>query len=210
MAGSVCVQCGAAVPAVLVRTGSRQRVAHCKACGRTCDEYFEADGGLVLLDLLLHRPPAYRHVMRNLVAHASAEERHGALLALGASQVLCDAYLRWQRDGEVSAAALPVAALEFGVFVLAAAAAGGDHWRPVATATLISSVVKGAVLLHMIWEYPPAFGRAIELFALTCNVVALTELLRCTTRRATAVVACAAAARACVWPAIRIGRLLLE
>ena len=70
MAGSVCVQCGAAVPAVLVRTGSRQRVAHCKACGRTCDEYFEADGGLVLLDLLLHRPPAYRHVMRNLVAHA--------------------------------------------------------------------------------------------------------------------------------------------
>ena len=32
---------------------------------------------------------------------------------------------------------------------------------------------KALALLHMIWDYPLAFGHAIELFVLSCNCVAL-------------------------------------
>ena len=85
----VCIQCGAPA-AELSRqfVGGTIKIANCDRCGQVVDKYIEYDPVLVVLDAILHKPAAYRHILVNSVFHA---HRKLALLL-----ILCDTYLRWQ------------------------------------------------------------------------------------------------------------------
>ena len=61
-----CVECGAPVPSIVQRLGADSvRLARCESCGHVADKYAEFEPTLIVIDLLLYRPSAYRHVLIN-------------------------------------------------------------------------------------------------------------------------------------------------
>ena len=74
-----CVECGAPVPSIVQRLGADSvRLARCESCGHVADKYAEFEPTLIVIDLLLYRPSAYRHVLINRQVLRGREE-HEAL-----------------------------------------------------------------------------------------------------------------------------------
>lgn len=215
----VCVECGAPVPSV-VHVAHADRLTQCQACGSFADKYVEYESALVVLDMLLHRPSVYRHILWN----SGAYRTRSAILRLFCTLLFFDTYLKWLRLGGWGSVDVPKACDEpallpdvplarvtpalllsvleqllFCAVVSAAARAlelAPCRWASLATAVLLSSFGKCFAVLHMIWSYPDAFVHAVDLFVLTCNCVALAQQLQCTTQQAAAVVAAGGAAKA--------------
>lgn len=263
-----CVECSARVSAVLHEVGSDVVLAKCEACGAIADKYMEYEALLIIIDMLLHRHGAYRHVLSNRLQTVSAREQRRALLGAIALYLFCDVSRKCTTaealvrhllpGGAAHPAALPSplvlrlsyawwlfsSTVEFAVFAAVAtrvAEAVVGHAEPghVLTALtessragapqgaaptpapsparaptmpkpslarrswtlgavlLLSSASKSLLVLHMIWQYPLAFGAVVEGFTLSCNLVAMTVALQCTTTQAAAILALAAGARAC-------------
>ncbi|ELU15651.1 hypothetical protein CAPTEDRAFT_92876 [Capitella teleta] len=115
-----CIEC--ASPATqLFREfpGGVIQIAHCSFCNQIIDKYVECDAVLILLDALLQKAQAYRHLLFN-----SADVRRTVwklLLIL----LICDAYIKrdnlWPREEATSTSAIFDAALEwqfYSAFVL--------------------------------------------------------------------------------------------
>ena len=223
---TVCVTCGHPC-AVLARDNPTApiRLGRCERCCDYADAYIEADEFSICLDLLLHRPAAYRHLLCNL--QQSASEANSSLLKCVAALILCDAKMKHDCSPSAASitkapAALPAlfgglawpllsSALELLAFTIVCwfAAGGRLGWRRLATATIYSSLGKGLLILFFVWPYPPReFGLAVEAFTLSCNFVALRvvhESLKdgpLTTQRAAFAVAAAAICRACLASAL--------
>ena len=195
----MCVECGRRAAAIIqtLHPGN-VRLARCDGCGCCVDKYLERDSFLILLDVLLHRPSAYRHVLCNRTEALGTGPGRLKSLAL---VVICDAYLKRAIEASLFGSCswdLPLTHLLIGFgwpllsalleFLAFSATASGVacallaldlEWQSTAGALLLSSVGKAFVLLHMIWEYPLAFAAAIELFVLTCQAVALSVHLQC-------------------------------
>ncbi len=224
---TVCVTCGTPC-ATLVRDNPSApvRLGRCERCCDYADIYHEADELSIGLDLLLHRPAAYRHLLCN--SQQSASEAHRSLLQFFAVLVLCDAKMKYDSSPAAASitkapAVLPAlaggltwpllsSALELLAFTVVCGLATDWRlgWRRLATATIYSSLgPKGLLVLFFIWPYPPlAFSMAIEAFTLSCNFVALRVIHESskggplTTQRAAIAVAAAAISRACLASAL--------
>ncbi len=63
----MCVECGLSVSAVYREYTQKGniRLEVCPHCGCVADKYAELEMQLVFIDLLLHRPQAYRHILFN-------------------------------------------------------------------------------------------------------------------------------------------------
>ena len=62
----LCVECGEAVPDLYREvTKGNLRLTTCPRCGLYADRYVEYEPILLVLDLLTHLPPAYRHLTHN-------------------------------------------------------------------------------------------------------------------------------------------------
>lgn len=214
----VCVECAKPVPSVV----HADRLTQCNSCGSFADKYVEYEPTLIVLDMLLHRPSVYRHLLHNSTRLVS----RGALLQLGCTLCLFDTYLKWLRlggnmDEACHEALLPTALssvvpalllslaeqVVFCAVIQAAALAmelPAQPWDALVAAVLLSSFGKCFAVLHMIWSYPDAFVLGIEGFVLTCNCVALSVQLRCETSQALGLVAVGGAAKA----ALSLGAVL--
>lgn len=194
---------GAPCTTLLLLDSQTVRLARCEACGGISDRYVEHDSLFLLLDLLLHRVSAYRHLLCNhpLVQQGS----HATLWRVGVALAVCDVHLKRTTQAAVlgessiatAADAMPTlapspslralalslawplasSALEFAAFTYVASAVvgGAVGVRRVAVALGYSSLGKALLVLSMIWEFPlpVIFGAAVEAFTLSCNVVAL-------------------------------------
>lgn len=61
-----CVECGCHVDHVYKEYSKGNiRLSICNKCNQTVDKYVEYENILIFIDLLLHKPQAYRHVMYN-------------------------------------------------------------------------------------------------------------------------------------------------
>ena len=206
-AACVCVECAKPVPSVV----HADRLTQCDSCGSFADKYVEYEPALIVLDMLLHRPSVYRHLLHNSTRLVS----RGALLQLGCTLCLFDTYLKWLRLGGNTdeACHLPTALssvvpalllslaeqLIFCAVIRAAILAmelPAQPWDALVAAVLLSSFGKCFAVLHVIWSYPDAFVLGIEGFVLTCNCVALAVQLRCETSQALGLVAVGGAAKA--------------
>lgn len=87
----MCVECAKPVPSVV----HADRLTQCNSCGSFADKYVEYEPTLIVLDMLLHRPSVYRHLLHNSTRLVS----RGALLQLGCTLCLFDTYLKWLRLG---------------------------------------------------------------------------------------------------------------
>ncbi|XP_035690290.1 protein ARV1-like isoform X2 [Branchiostoma floridae] len=83
-----CIECGRGAEE-LYRDfgGGNLKISHCDQCEQVVDKYVEFDPVLVLLDALLHKPQAYRHILLN-----SDIQFHWRLSVIC---LLCDAYIKW-------------------------------------------------------------------------------------------------------------------
>jgi hypothetical protein len=113
----VCVQCGHSVP-YLYREFSAQnlRLAACAKCHQIADKYIEWETQMVLIDLILNKPEAYRHILFNRgQAHKMTREIIKFLLVIFAF----DSFDRWYlNSGQVPLpnSAASVVASPVGVF----------------------------------------------------------------------------------------------
>ena len=85
---TVCVECGKeAQEAYKELRGGIIRLSHCEACTKVVDKYVEYDAVLIILDILLHKAQAYRHLLFNRCLDVHWQ--------LSLVYLLCDAYIKW-------------------------------------------------------------------------------------------------------------------
>jgi lipid intermediate transporter len=76
----VCVECGHLSNYSLKTYGDissgHVRLAVCKACKKDVDKYLEYESLLLVLDLMLHRTAAFRHLLINRLSEVSPAISH--------------------------------------------------------------------------------------------------------------------------------------
>lgn len=161
------------------------------------DKYVEYDNVLVVLDLILHRVGAYRHVLFNSSGVGRQfGSRHVRLLIVYA---LLDAWLKCVRAGHIAdphrfAPALMAASVEllaFGVAVLFATSLALTvrvSLADIAATLVLASFGRCFLVLPMIWEYSPALLTLFNVFVLTSNIAALRAFLSISLLHAAALV----------------------
>jgi lipid intermediate transporter len=177
------------------------------------DKYVEYDAVLVVIDIVLHRLAAYRHVLFNSGAHVGRVfgYRHVRLLAVYA---LLDAWLRSTASSSSSSHSMPfMAALLFAVvqlvvfgaatlFAVAAALTVRVPMAEVAATLVLASFGRCFLLLPMVWHYDPALLTLFDVLVLTSTVAALRAYLSVSLLHAAAVVGVGLTARIAVQLAV--------
>ncbi|KAJ2785707.1 sterol homeostasis protein [Coemansia javaensis] len=185
-AKQVCVECGSPVSALYAEYGAGHiRLTQCNECKSFADKYVEHDVVIMFIDMLLHKPQVYRHLLVNkLEFRRPLLERH--IAKLGILLVLFNVYIDWFRLEEggrlrgqrellfgrqLSFAAQYLVILAFSAVDAAAQLGGillasGIHqrstrvarrWATVATALIISGFGKVLMILLVIWDYNEAY-----------------------------------------------------
>ncbi|KAK1804847.1 hypothetical protein P4O66_003684 [Electrophorus voltai] len=180
------------------------KIMICGSCAKPVDKYVEYDPVIILIDAILCKPQAFRHILFNTEINI-----HWKLCVFC---LLCEAYLRWSQRHGSDATSDPADIIRYtkewdfyGMFALAALelavycagvwallwAARCLRGRSVQTAPLLQALLLscyGKVLLipAVIWEhdYSPLCFRLIRLFTLTSNTQAIRVILNCSRRLA--------------------------
>ncbi|GLT84869.1 hypothetical protein SLE2022_030790 [Rubroshorea leprosula] len=192
-----CVQCGFRVKTLFVQySPGNIRLMKCGNCGAVADDYIECEFMILLIDLILHKPKAYRHLLYN-VLNQDAAHFQGLLWKSLLGFLLLDAYRSWllrRRDEEwglmtsISSLGWTVGKMSINVFfgnlmflftfliamrILLKTSGVVSRFRDLLLAILISSYFKIFLVAMMVWEFPSSVIFIIDLFVLSCNAVAL-------------------------------------
>ncbi|XP_038072338.1 protein ARV1-like [Patiria miniata] len=93
----LCIECGTYATALYkIYSGGVIKIAHCENCSKVVDKYVEFDPVIILLDALLYKPQAYRHILFNTNSNI-----HWKLSILC---LLCDAYTKWAQRSRLNSA----------------------------------------------------------------------------------------------------------
>ncbi|KAH1194562.1 Protein arv1 [Glycine max] len=66
--GYRCIQCGCPVKTLYVQySPGNIRLMKCENCKAVADEYIECEIMILAIDLILHKPKAYRHLLHNVI-----------------------------------------------------------------------------------------------------------------------------------------------
>ncbi|KAK6488985.1 protein ARV1 isoform X1 [Huso huso] len=178
------------------------KITICKSCQKPVDKYIEYDPVIILIDAILCKAQAYRHIIFNTTLNI-----HGKLFVFC---LLCEAYLRWsQLQGSKQSsdpadiirytkewdfyrmfglAALELIMFLVGVFTFLWLIKGylKTIFEPamMLKALLLSSYGKLLVIPAVIWEhdYSPLCLHLIKVFVLTSNSQAVRVILNCSRR----------------------------
>ncbi|OAP18195.1 ARV1 [Arabidopsis thaliana] len=67
-----CVGCGFRVKSLFIQySPGNIRLMKCGNCKEVADEYIECERMIIFIDLILHRPKVYRHVLYNAINPAT-------------------------------------------------------------------------------------------------------------------------------------------
>lgn len=202
-----CIQCGFRVNKLYVQySPGNIRLRKCEQCKAVADEYIECEIMILLIDLILHKPKAYRHLLYNTFDRASINFE-GLLWKSTCGYLLLDAYralvlLRSQQECSLSTS-FPSLFWRYGkmlmdVFlgnlmflciflltkgVLLGPSCGVSRFKDLMIAILISSYFKIFLVAMMVWEFPISVVFIIDLFVLSSNTVALKVITETDTSR---------------------------
>ncbi|XP_020096585.1 protein arv1 homolog isoform X2 [Ananas comosus] len=192
-----CVSCGARVGALFVQySPGNIRLMKCDECKAVADPYIECEFMIILIDLILHKEKAYRHLLFNMLNLESGDIM-GILQKSCLIYILLDAFrisfLKSSKDDWDFSTSLPFAIWTCGK-VLMNVLLGSfvfmfiiflttrfflnlsldmARYKEVLLAILISSYFKLFPILMMIWEFPSSVLFIVEIFVLSSNTVAL-------------------------------------
>ncbi|KQK12882.1 protein arv1 homolog isoform X3 [Brachypodium distachyon] len=192
-----CVGCGRRVKTLYVQySPGNIRLMKCDNCKAVADPYIECEFMIILLDLILHKTRAYRHLLFNKL-HIGSSLDKGLLYRSILVHIVLDAFRisvskGKKADGDSSRSMLSTIfncsevlgdALLGNIIFMAMLLLGGRYLiklsfdltrsREVLLAVIISSYIKFFLLTMMVWEFPSSAIFIVEMFVLSSNVVAL-------------------------------------
>ncbi|WZZ56292.1 hypothetical protein YC2023_056399 [Brassica napus] len=197
-----CVGCGLRVKSLFIQySPGNIRLMKCGNCKEVADEYIECERMIIFIDLVLHRPKVYRHVLYNEINQETVNIQH-LLWKLVFAYLLLDSYrsLLLKRTHEHSSLVLITMKvvlvdvlstnLAF-LFSFAIAAKVLLHEvsrkREIPLGILISSYFKIFLLAMLVWEFPVSVIFIIDILVLTSNSMALKVMTESSTSRCIAV-----------------------
>ncbi|XP_030465753.1 protein ARV 2-like [Syzygium oleosum] len=202
-----CVQCGFRIKKLYVQySPGNIRLMKCENCKAVADEYIECELMILLIDLILHKPKAYRHLLYNVLNQETGECKgllwKSALgfLALDAYRCLLLEMAREGWDASMSFSSVTWTCVKilvdvflgnFFLFYLLllmtrisfTLPVGFSRHKDFTLAILVSSYFKLLLLAMMIWEFPSSVVFIIDLFVLSSNAMALKVITESTTEK---------------------------
>ncbi|CAA7056220.1 unnamed protein product [Microthlaspi erraticum] len=201
-----CVGCGYRVKSLFIQySPGNIRLMKCGNCKEVADEYIECERMIIFIDLILHRPKVYRHVLYNAINQEIVDIQQ-LLWKLVFGYLLLDSYrslLLRRSDDEssfsensllISAVKVLIGALTANVaFIFSFAIAAKcllnevSRKREIILGILISSYFKIFLLAMLVWKFPISVIFIIDILVLTSNSMALKVMTESTTSRCIAV-----------------------
>ncbi|KAF5464615.1 hypothetical protein F2P56_014681 [Juglans regia] len=192
-----CVQCGFGVKTLFVQySPGNIRLMKCENCQVVADEYVECETMILLIDLILHKPKAYRHLLYNMLKEESPKFK-GLLWKLTIGYLLLDVYRylvlesgdeEWGLSTSFSSLVWTCRKMFTDVFlgnfmllftfllvmkISPSRCAGTPRCKDFLLAILISSYFKIFLVAMMVWEFPSSVIFIIDLFVLSSNTMAV-------------------------------------
>ncbi|KAM0937282.1 putative Arv1 protein [Dioscorea sansibarensis] len=201
----VCVNCGSRVNTLYVQySPGNIRLMKCDDCKAVADPYIECEFMIILIDLILHKPKAYRHLLYNMLSFKS-EDIKGIIWKSGLFYLLLDAIRvfllkTYNDDYRNSFMLMPkcrevfldvllgnivfIFVLLLGTRFLVNCSLPITSYLEILLAVFVSSFFKVYLVAMMVWEFPSAVLYIIEMFVLSSNAVAFRvstqqEAIRC-------------------------------
>ncbi|XP_051133969.1 protein ARV 2-like isoform X2 [Andrographis paniculata] len=197
-AGFRCVQCGFPIKTLYIQySPGNIRLMKCGNCKAVADEYIECELMILMIDLILHKPKAYRHLFYNVLGEGRANFESLLGKSILAYLVL-EFYRMWalitneiERPLSLSAVSF---VMDFGkvciqCLLLAArkflnAPTGFHGWKWILLVVLVSSYFKIFLMAMMVWDFPSSVIYIIDIFVMSSNIVALkvvtdSDMARC-------------------------------
>ncbi|XP_042043936.1 protein ARV 1-like [Salvia splendens] len=192
-----CVRCGFPVKTLYIQySPGNIRLVKCGNCKAVADGYIECEVMILILDLILHKPKAYRHVFYNMFSKETVNFE-SLLWKLVLVYGMLDIYKMWVLSTNEKEYTMPASftsfLLEFGkmltgvmfanlIFIsvlfcctrkLLSSATIFHGWKHMLFVVVVSSYFKLFVLAMMVWEFPSSVIVIIDVFVLSSNTVAL-------------------------------------
>ncbi|XXG60717.1 hypothetical protein AAC387_Pa04g2556 [Persea americana] len=199
-----CVHCGSGVKTLFVQySPGNIRLMKCDNCKAVADEYIECEITIVLIDLILHKRKAYRHVLYN-VLNRNTVDAEGILWKSIFIYLFTDAYrnlILINSKGHWGSSTGSFASIWAGGMMMMEVLLGNFAFfgvlllmkrlfmksssqvtsnKDIFLAILVSSYFKLFVIAMMVWEFPASVLLIIDIFVLSSNAVALTVLRQAT------------------------------
>ncbi|CAH2039179.1 unnamed protein product [Thlaspi arvense] len=194
-----CVGCGFRVKSLFIQySPGNIRLMKCGNCKEVADEYIECERMIIFIDLILHRPKVYRHVLYNAINPETVNIQH-LLWKLVLAYLLLDSSLKIVKDrsfllrrtdqgwsftessGLMSVKVLigVLSANVAFIFSFAIAAKGllneVSRRREILMGILVSSYFKIFLLTMLVWEFPMSVIFIVDILVLTSNSMALKD-----------------------------------
>ncbi|CAI9777551.1 unnamed protein product [Fraxinus pennsylvanica] len=201
-----CVQCGIPIKTLYVQySPGNIRLMKCENCKAVADEYIECEIMILIIDLILHKPKAYRHLFYNMFSKETLNHE-GLLWKSILGFLILDAYgtlvlSTYERESNANVTSLlwDFGKMFAGVFfrnlvffcVMFLGArkflnspAGLYGCKDILLGILVSSYFKIFLVATMVWDFPSSVIFIIDLFVISSNTVALevitySEMIRC-------------------------------
>lgn len=196
-----CVGCGFRVKSLFIQySPGNIRLMKCGNCKEVADEYIECERMIIFIDLVLHRPKVYRHVLYNEINQETVNIQH-LLWKLVFAYLLLDSYRSLLLRGTNEHSSLVLVTVKVLVDVLSTNLAflfsfaiaakvllhEVSRKREIPLGILISSYFKIFLLAMLVWEFPVSVIFIIDILVLTSNSMALKVMTESTTSRCIAV-----------------------
>ncbi|KAF5770400.1 putative Arv1 protein [Helianthus annuus] len=223
-----CVQCGHHIKSLYVQySPGNIRLMKCQNCRAVADEYIECEIMILLIDLILHKAKAYRHLFYNMF-DPKAMNFEGLMWKLTFWFLILDAYrisillansgysasypslalLIWG-CGKILLDAfvgnlLFISILLLGTRSLLNAFSEVSRYKNIWLAILASSYLKLFLIAMMVWEFPSSVIFIIDIFVLSSNTLALNVISESAMSKCFGVCLCAHAVKFLVSLALNI------
>lgn len=183
------MKCGRGIEKLYIQySPGNIRLLKCGNCKSVADEYIECELMILIIDLILHKPQAYRHLLFNMLHQNS--DFNTLLFKSSFLFLFLDAYKLWilnESSEEWSGLSLGLKSLgcallgnlvffcvlfvfsrRFFTFVK-----GFSGYKEVLLTMVVSSYLKVYMLSMLVWEFPASMVYIIDLFVMSSNLVAL-------------------------------------
>ncbi|KAK1311134.1 hypothetical protein QJS10_CPA08g01271 [Acorus calamus] len=199
--GLRCIHCGSEVKKLYVQySPGNIRLMKCENCKEVADHYIECEFMIILIDLILHKQKAYRHLLYNVLTR-DVIDAQGILWKSSLSYLMLDTYRYFLLSSSIkdldssgySLFSLWICGkillnVMFGNFVFSSILLLATwisslyseiaRYEDILLAIIVSSYFKIFLVAMMVWDFPSSVHLIIDLFILSSNIVALKVLTK--------------------------------
>ncbi|MED6149058.1 hypothetical protein PIB30_058916 [Stylosanthes scabra] len=187
--GYQCVRCSFPIKSLYVQySPGNIRLMKCEKCKGVADEYIECEIMILMIDLMLHKQKAYRHLLYN-VLNQQTLKFEGLHWKLAVIYLIFDACINLYVEARnssslVSTCCKVLVDVVFGNFMFLLTfffmfkiflniSISISRFNDLLLAIMISCYFKIFLIAMMVWEFPTSVIFIIQLFCLSSNAVAL-------------------------------------